>query len=32
MKISEAIELFKYNRTNEICIVMMCDDGNKNEI
>lgn len=31
MKISDAIELFKYNRINEICIVMMCDDGNNEE-
>lgn len=31
MKISDVIELFKYNRINKICIVMMCDDGNYEE-
>lgn len=31
MKISEAIELFNYNCTNKISIVMICDDGKEEE-
>ena len=31
MNIKEALELFKYNCTNKISIVMICDDGKEEE-
>ena len=31
MKISEALELFRYNHTDKISIVMMYDDGGDEE-